>query len=99
MKKLKTKDKAKRSGFKKKELKTRILKSIAGNSNIVFTVRWKSLAYLVNIGRKNSKTGIVNHCIQTISKKAFNKKLRLSRLVFFREARKGVLEGFTKAVW
>lgn len=99
MKKIKAQDRNKRIAFNKIELKTVVLKNIAANSNILFNIRWKSVHTLTKINQNNSKTSITNRCIETLSKKAFNKKFRLSRLAFFRKARKGMLQGFIKAVW
>jgi len=99
MNKLKTKDKKVRSAFRKFELKIKILKGLAANSNLRPDIRWKSVDLLVAKGPKGSKESSVNLCIETFSKKSFDKKLKLSRFVFFRKARKGLAEGFNKAVW
>lgn len=96
MKKLKKKSTRLRSDFKKHELNSKILKNIQINSNLPLPLRWKSYQKREKIG---SKTIITNRCVETVSKKSFDKKFKLSRHEFRRSARVGMISGFKKAAW
>lgn len=97
--KLKFKDIKNRSQFKNKELKIRLLKNINSNSNLYLTDRWKSLEQFQMTGEYISRTKINNRCVETVSKKSFNTKFKLSRTEFLRRARVGKISGMQKAIW
>ena len=99
MNRLLIKDKLNRKIFKKTELRSAVLKNLKTNSNISQGTRWRAIYKLDKMEKQSSKVSINNRCIETISKKNFNRKFKLSRCEFRRMAREGRISGFSKAVW
>jgi len=99
MKIMKEKSKLLRKNFKKHELKSKIFKNIQANSLFVSLIRWNSIEKYSHLGKCGTKTSINDRCIVTTSKKSFNKKFKLSRLEFLRNAKAGKISGFRKAIW
>lgn len=99
MKKLFAKDQKTRKTIKQLELEKFVLKQISTNSNFLKTIRWNASSKLFDISKKNSKTLIVNRCIQTINKKTFNKFTNFSRTVFLKLVKSGYISGMRKSSW
>lgn len=99
MKKLFAKDQRTRKTIKQLELEKFVLKQISANSNFLKTIRWNASYRLFNISKKNSKTLIVNRCVQTINKKTFNKFTNFSRTVFLKLVKSGFISGMRKSSW
>ena len=100
MQKLKRKDNTARKKLKRGELKNNILKNLQYNDNLLLNLKFKAFdQILIQFDKTKSKTAINNRCLQTISKKALNKKFKLSRIEFLRLVRGGHVCGFQKAVW
>lgn len=92
----------KRSKFKRKltllfEKKKRIYKSLVVNDNVIKTMRWN--ADLTEFKRSLSSIQLTNRCIITGRKNIYNQSYKLSRIIFLKYARKGVISNLIKSVW
>lgn len=100
MKKIITKDIENRKKVKKFELEHFILKQIYANSNFLKMLRWNALTKLnKSLRRQTSKTHLSNRCVKTINRKTFHKFSNLSRIVFLKLAKSGLISGLRKASW
>ena len=96
MKKILAKDIKNRTNFKQLELEHFVLKQIYANSNFIKMLRWNAVNKLTKL---SSKTLISNRCIKTINRKTFHKFSNLSRTVFLKLAKSGLVSGLRKASW
>lgn len=99
MKKIIAKDIDTRKKVKQFELEHFILKQIYANSNFFKMLRWNALNKLNKSLKHNSKTFISNRCVKTINRKTFHKFSNLSRTVFLKLAKSGLISGLRKASW
>src|SRR6476620_10793237 len=99
MKKIITKDITYRKKVKQSELEHFVLKQIYTNSNFLKMLRWNALDKLNKSLKHGSKTLLSNRCVKTINKKTFHKFSNLSRTVFLRLAKSGLISGLRKASW
>ncbi len=91
------KDKNKRNLHREFENKCVILKSIAKNRSITKSIRWNSELALSMFTLNSHKIRLVKRCIITGRKNKFNKTLNISRLLFLKLARKGLITGLKKS--
>lgn len=92
----------KRSKFKRKlslsfEKKKKIYKSLVVNDNFIKTIRWN--ADLNIFKRSLSFIQLNNRCIITGRKNIYNCYYKLSRIMFLKYARKGVISNLIKSSW
>src|SRR5687768_1061086 len=99
MKKIVAKDIKNRKKVKQSELESFILKQIYSNSNFFKILRWNALDKLNKSLEYGSKTLLSNRCVKTVNKKTFHKFSNLSRTVFLKLAKSGVISGLRKASW
>lgn len=99
MKKIIAKDITNRKKVKQSELERFVLKQIYANSNFFKMLRWNALDKLNKSLKHGSKTLLSNRCVKTINKKTFHKFSNLSRTVFLRLAKSGLISGLRKASW
>lgn len=99
MKKIAGKDIKNRKIVKQFELEHFVLKQIYANSNFLKTLRWNALNKLNKSSKQGSKTLLSNRCVKTINKKTFHKFSNLSRTVFLKLAKSGLISGLRKACW
>ena len=99
MKKIIAKDITNRKKVKQSELEHFVLKQIYTNSNFLKMLRWNALNKLNKSLKHGSKTLLSNRCVKTINKKTFHKFSNLSRTVFLRLAKSGLISGLRKASW
>ena len=77
--------------------KKNIYTSIVSNKNLIKTIRWN--ADLNVFKRSLSHIQVTNRCIITGRKNILNRRYKLSRLVFLKYARKGLIANLIKSVW
>jgi len=99
MKKIIAKDVRNRKKINQLELEHFVLKQIYTNSNFFKMLRWNALNKLNKLSRFSSKTLLSNRCIKTINRKTFHKFSNLSRTVFLKLAKSGLISGLRKASW
>lgn len=99
MKKILTKDKKLRNNIKKVNKNYFILKSIVKNKYYFKLVRYKAYFKLKNLAKLFSIVSITNRCIQTTSKKRFNKLTLFCRHVYLKLLQNGKIIGFQKSSW
>lgn len=99
MKKIIAKDVKNRKKIKQFELEHFVLKQIYTNSNFFKMLRWNALNKLNKSSKQSSKTLLSNRCVKTINKKTFHKFSNLSRTVFLKLAKSGLISGLRKASW
>jgi len=92
----------KRSQFKRNlvsvyEKKKNIYKSLTNNNNLTKTVRWN--ADLHSLKRSLSSVQLTNRCIITGRKNIFNNHYRLSRIIFLKYSRQGLIANLIKSTW
>ena len=97
MKKLIVKDKKLRYQFKLIENKHFILKCIFKNLNFFTLIRWNCFLKLDFLIKNKSKISIINKCLQGLNKKRLNKITVLSRHIFLKLIRSGLISGIQKA--
>lgn len=90
-------DKKKRNRNVNFENKQYVLKSLYKNVKISKTLRWNSVIK-VSDGVYNPNQ-FVNRCIFSGQKKKINNFFNISRLVFLKFARRGLIPGLKKSTW
>lgn len=93
------KDKKKRNLFLKYEKDRKILKSIYINSNLPEKIRQNAHINLLNLPKNSSHVRLKNRCILTGRGRFIVGSFNLSRLMFRKLARDGLLPGITKSSW
>ena len=90
----------KRSQFKRNlvsifEKKKKIYKSLSLNNNVIKTSRWN--ADLNKLNRSLGSSQLTNRCLITGRKNIFSKPYKLSRIIFLKYARKGLVSNLIKS--
>lgn len=99
MKKLREKDKKLRKNILNTEKQFFVLRSICKNSNFFLLVRWNAFIKLKSTLNSSYKISLSNYCLQTNSRKRFNKLTKFSRYIFLKHLRFGKISGIRKSVW
>lgn len=99
MKKLLIKDKNLRQNIKKINKKYFILKSIIKNKYFFKLIRYKAYLKLKNLSQLYSTVSVTNRCVESFSKKRFNKLTLFSRHVYMKLLQHGKIMGFQKSSW
>lgn len=99
MKKLIYKDKKNRYLISNHNYLKFILKNIARNKNLSFTLRFNANFKLSSLVKKSYKVKCINRCIITGRKGGINKKFKLSRISLLKFSRFGNISGIKKIVW
>ena len=90
----------KRSKFKRNlslmyEKKKKIYKSLSLNNNLIKTSRWN--ADLNELNRSLGSVQLTNRCLITGRKNIFSKPYKLSRIIFLKYARNGLVSNLIKS--
>lgn len=93
------KDKKKRFLFLQYEKDRKILKSIYKNSNLSVDFRQKASINLSDLPKNSSKVRLKNRCIISGRGRFILSSFSLSRLMFRKLARDGLIPGLTKSSW
>jgi ribosomal protein S14 len=99
MKKLVIKDKNSRKNTKKVNKNYFVLKSIIKNKHYFRLVRYKAYFKLKNLVKFCSIVSSTNRCVQTFSKKRFNKYTLFCRHIYLKLLQNGNIAGFQKSSW
>jgi len=99
MNKFQKKDKKNRLIVKTFEKERFILKSIIKNLNYSNFIRWNAVLKLSNFLIKANKNHLLNYCIITGKKKRTTKLYNVSRIVFLKLIRSGLIYGVKKSSW
>ena len=97
MKKILKRVQFKRNSVLLSEKKKHIYKSLTSNNNLIKTVRWNADLHLFK--RSLSSTQLTKRCIITGRKNIFNNHYRLSRIIFLKFSRKGLISNLIKSTW
>ncbi len=97
MKKILKRVQFKRNSVFFSEKKKHIYKSLTSNNNLIKTVRWNADLHLFK--RSLSSTQLTKRCIITGRKNIFNNHYRLSRIIFLKYSRKGLISNLIKSTW
>ncbi len=76
-----------------------ILKSIIKNKQFIIFLRYNCYLKLKVLSQNNSIPRLSNHCIESFSKKKFNKFTFFSRFIYFKFIKNGEIGNFRKSVW
>lgn len=99
MKKIIIKDINSRNNIKKVNKKYFVLKCIVANKNYFRLVRYKAYFKLKNLVKFCSIVSNTNRCIETFSKKRFNKYTLFCRHIYLKLLQNGKITGFQKSSW
>ena len=97
MKKILKRVQFKRNSVFFSEKNKQIYKSLTNNNNLIKTVRWN--ADLNALKRLISSVQLTKRCIITGRKNIFNNHYRLSRIIFLKYSRKGLIPNLIKSTW
>jgi small subunit ribosomal protein S14 len=93
------KDKKKRFLFLKYEKDRKVLKSICKNTNLSSYLRHKASLSLSDLPKDSSKVRLKNRCTLTGRSRFILRSFNLSRLMFRKLVRDGLIPGLTKSSW
>ena len=96
MRKLKIKDKNKRFFVFKFEEYKKISKSIINNNTFNNLIKWNIIRKQSFLSKNSSRIRVSNRCVVSNRRNVIYKHFRLSRLIFLKFARFGILYGITK---
>ena len=99
MQKLYSKDKAKRKVVKKLNKNYFVLKSIIKNKHILKLIHYKVYLRLKTLSGLGSIVTLSNRCVDSISKKRYNKFTLFSRFIYLKLIKNGKVSGFQKSNW
>lgn len=95
--------KAKNQKLRKKhaafDIECFVFKAIFKNTNFSILIRWNAFLKLKTVSKVSNKTGAVNICVESITKKRFNNLTKLSRHIFLKHLRSGVITNVVKSSW
>jgi hypothetical protein len=99
MLKLFIKDKAKRQMVKNLNKQYFVLKSIIKNKYILKLIHYKVCLRLKALSGLGSIISLSNRCVDSISKKRYNKFTLFSRFIYLKLIKNGKVTGFQKSNW
>jgi ribosomal protein S14 len=99
MRKLYSKDKVKRKIVKKLNKKYFVLKSIIKNKHILKLIHYKVYLRLKTLSGLGSIVTLSNRCVDSASKKRYNKFTLFSRFIYLKLIKNGKVTGFQKSNW
>ena len=92
-------DNKRRQLYKLNEINNRILKTLAYNTNLPISIRWKYMLKLTKLHKNSYSSKIHNFCILTGRSKSVFKNFKLSRISFRNENSFNNVVGITKSSW
>jgi hypothetical protein len=99
MQKLYVKDKTKRQIVEKLNKKYFVLKSIIKNKYILKLIHYKVCLKLKALSGLGSIITLSNRCVDSVSKKRYNKFTLFSRFIYLKLIKNGKVTGFQKSNW
>lgn len=99
MLKIKIKNQNLRKKHKILDLKRFILKTIFKNDTLASLVRWNAFLKLKIVSKISNRVGAVNICVESVTKKRLNNLTKLSRHIFLKHLKSGVITNITKSSW
>jgi small subunit ribosomal protein S14 len=92
-------DAVKRRRLLKFELKRLLLKSLKTNKYSHFSSRESAAFRLIRLAKDTSKSSVKNRCIISGRSYALDKKIKVSRFIFRKEAYSSNIPGLKRASW
>jgi ribosomal protein S14 len=99
MQKLYNKDKIKRKMVKNLNKIYFVLKSIIKNRHISKLIHYKVYFKLKTLSELGSIVTLSNRCVDSVSKKRYNKFTLFSRFIYLKLIKNGKVSGFQKSNW
>jgi hypothetical protein len=99
MQKLYSKDKVRRQIVEKLNKKYFVLKSIIKNKHILKLIHYKVYLRLKILSGLGSIVTLSNRCVDSVSKKRYNKFTLFSRFIYLKLIKNGKVTGFQKSNW
>ena len=99
MLKIKVKNQKLRKKHRTFDIDCFVYKAIFKNNNFPVLIRWIAFLKLKTVSKVSNKTGAVNICVESITKKRLNNLTKLSRHIFLKHLRSGVITNVVRSSW